>query len=96
MIWTLCLDRPCSAFSRRQALAERALRVARASGDDLAVLQALHACQLVGQMILDDPDTVLAWGREALDLARRTDHPTMAVLIGEQMMATLMRAGRVG
>jgi hypothetical protein len=94
VIWALCLDRPGHALPSRQALAQRALRVARASGNTMALLQALHACQLVGQMTLTEPDTLLAWGSEGLDLAESTGHPMMAVLMTGQIITSLMRAGR--
>jgi hypothetical protein len=95
LIWALCLDRPGHGLPARQVLAERALRDARASGNDLALLRALHACQMVGQMLLIDPDVVLAWGAEGVELAERADHPMMAVLIETQIMNALMRAGRL-
>ncbi len=95
VIWAMCLDRPAHALLARQSLAARALRAARASDNALAILQALHASQLVGQMMLTDPDTVLSWCDEGLDLARSTGHLMMFSLITSQKITALMRAGRV-
>jgi DNA-binding SARP family transcriptional activator/tetratricopeptide (TPR) repeat protein len=95
VIWALCLERPSQAVRVRRTLAERALQVARASGNDLAILQGLNASQLAGQMNLTDPETVIAWGEEALDLARRTGHVMMSNLISSQLANSLMRAGRL-
>jgi hypothetical protein len=95
IVWALCLDRPVYSLPPRQALAERALRIARASGDDEALMQALHANQLVGQMTLSDPEVVLDWGNEAMQLADRLEYQMAASLINAQLLVASLRAGRL-
>ncbi|MCU1360262.1 MAG: transcriptional regulator, partial [Ilumatobacteraceae bacterium] len=95
LVWAVCLEHPGHALRARQALAERALRIALASHNDVAIIQALHANQLVGQMILTDPQVVLAWGAEALGVAFLTDQPMMAIQIRWQIMVALLRDGRI-
>ncbi|MGE0000131.1 MAG: hypothetical protein AB7U39_24695, partial [Ilumatobacteraceae bacterium] len=95
VVWALCLDKPGHALPLRHTLARRALQLARSSGDDIAVLQALQANQMVAHMMLSDPDAVVAWGTEALALASATRQPRMALLADSQILIAFLRAGRL-
>lgn len=95
VVWALCLDRPATALVERRSLAERAVRVARAHGDPMTLLQALHAQQLSMQMMLVDPELVLESCAEALGIAVPTRNMMMASLVTSQQLNALMRAGRL-
>ncbi len=94
LLATLCAELVYGALERRQALADEALTIAQASGDDAVIVRVLHRVFLP----LDVPfllDESLARIADAMERAERLDDPVLRFWAADSRAPAAARSGDV-